>query len=126
MIPRTLIACLAAAVLATPCLARAAGDPEAGHKVFQQTCSLCHSNVKGVVKIGPPLYGVFGRKAASYPGFNYSDALKASGKTWDAATLEQWEAGARKLVPGTKMTFPGLKEPQQIADVIAYLQTLHD
>jgi cytochrome c len=102
------------------------GDPAAGQQLYQQVCSLCHSNLKDTIKIGPPLYGSFGRKAGTYPGFHYSDALKSSGKTWDVESLRVWEAGARKDIPGTKMSFPGLKTDKQINDMIAYLQTLHD
>ena len=103
-----------------------AGDPAAGEQIYHQVCSLCHSNVKDTIKIGPPLYGSFGRKAGSFPGFHYSDAVKNSGITWDVASLRVWEAGARKDIPGTKMSFPGLKTDKQINDMIAYLQTLHD
>jgi cytochrome c len=127
-----IIAGLALAVAAAPRTARAAplaGDPENGHKIFQSICALCHSNQKDTVKIGPPLYGAFGRKPGSYPNFHYSDALKAYGQTvpaWDVTNLQVWEAGARKMIPGTKMSFPGLKDPKQRDDIIAYLQTLHD
>ncbi len=128
---RLVLASLVLAAAGLPRLAMAdapalTGDPEAGKQIYQQVCSLCHSNVKDTIKIGPPLYGAFGRKAASYPGFHYSEALKNSGKTWDVESLRVWEAGARKDVPGTKMSFPGLKTDKQINDMIAYLQTLHD
>jgi cytochrome c len=103
-----------------------AGDPAAGLQIYQHVCSLCHSNVKDTIKIGPPLYGAFGRKAGTYPGFHYSEAVKNSGITWDVASLRVWEAGARKDIPGTKMSFPGLKTDKEINDMIAYLQTLHD
>jgi cytochrome c len=125
---RLTLACLAAIGLAAP-RAHAdalAGDPEAGHALYKQICSLCHSDKKGVIKIGPPLYGAFGRKAGSFPGYHYSDAVKNSGYTWDVPTLQKWEAGAAKFIPGTKMSFPGLKSDKQINDMIAYLQTLHD
>jgi cytochrome c len=121
------------AALAGPCYAAAAlneplaGDPEHGHQIYKQICSLCHSDKKGVIVIGPPLYGAYGRHAASYPGFHYSDALKTQAQwVWDVPHLLIWEAGARKMVPGTKMSFPGLKNPKDRNDIIAYLQTLHD
>jgi len=121
---------LALAVAVIPAAAMAqeplAGDPAGGEKIYHQICSLCHSNQKGVIKIGPPLYGDYGRVAGTYPGFHYSEQLKAFGRKWDVATLRIWEAGPRKYVPGTKMTFPGLKTDKQINDMIAYLQTLHD
>lgn len=104
-----------------------AGDPEHGHQIYKQICSLCHSDKKGVIVIGPPLFGAYGRHAASYPTFHYSEALKTQAQwTWDVAHLQIWEAGARKMVPGTKMSFPGLKNPKDRNDIIAYLQTLHD
>jgi cytochrome c len=117
-----------------------AGDPQAGHQTFQQICSLCHSDKKDTIKIGPPLYGAFGRQPGSYPGFHYSADLVNYGKTgntdpgntsgspikWEVANLQIWEAGARKMIHGTKMSFPGLKTDKQRNDMIAYLQTLHD
>jgi cytochrome c len=117
------------AAQAAPALAETplAGDPAHGHQIYHQICSLCHSDKPGVVVIGPPLFGAFMRQPGSYPGYHYSDALKAFGvgKNWDVATLQVWEAGARADVPGTKMSFPGLKNPKDRDDIIAYLQTLH-
>ena len=137
MSTRMLIACLAVAAMALPRIAQAAdlaGDPVAGKKTYQQICSLCHSDKKDTIKIGPPLYGAFGRQPGSYAGFKYSEDLQKYGKTgnnggpvtWQVANLQVWEAGARKMIPGTKMSFPGLKDPKQVNDIIAYLQTLHD
>jgi len=97
------------------------GDPAKGATVFKK-CLACHRigpNAKNAV--GPVLNGVVGRAAGTYPGYNYSNALKNSGLTWDEATLTKWVEGPRDLVPGTKMTFAGLKKPQDAADVIAYL-----
>jgi cytochrome c len=86
-------------------------------------CRSCHTIVQGGADMtGPNLYGVVGRKAASKPGYTYSDALKASGLTWDAATLNQWLSGPQAMVPGTKMSFPGLKDPNDRRDVIGYLK----
>ncbi len=126
---RNLLAGLAlSATIAAPALAAEplAGDPQHGLEIYKHICSLCHSNKKGVIVIGPPLYGAYGRKVASYPGYHYSEALKAKDWTWDVPHLLIWEAGARKMVPGTKMSFPGLKNPKDRQDIIAYLQTLHD
>jgi cytochrome c len=132
---------LAAVVNARPALAGAlAGDPEAGHKTYQQICSLCHSDKKDTIKIGPPLFGAYGRQPGSYPGFHYSADLVNYGKTgntdpsnttgspitWKVENLQIWEGGARKMLHGTKMSFPGLKSDKQRDDIIAYLQTLHD
>jgi cytochrome c len=99
-----------------------AQDAKAGEAVFQK-CSMCHNVGEGARnKVGPVLNGVVGRPAGSFEGFNYSEAMKASGLTWDEATLTTFLKGPRALVPGTKMTFGGLKTDPEVADVIAYLK----
>ena len=102
-----------------------AADPAAGQKVFKSQCSICHSVAKGRNIIGPSLFGVVGRKAGTEPGFSYSKANANSGLTWDEATLEKYLADPQKMVPGTKMTYAGLKNDAERADLIAYLATLH-
>ena len=89
--------------------------------VFLQ-CAACHSLEADVNKTGPSLAGLFGRKAGSVEDFNYSDANKNSGIVWDDAILRKYLPDPQKLVPGTKMAFPGLKDPKQVEDVIAYLK----
>ncbi|HEX5263405.1 MAG TPA: cytochrome c family protein [Phenylobacterium sp.] len=85
-------------------------------------CSSCHTLPEGGPNLtGPNLHGVFGRKAASLPGFAYSDTLKAAGWTWDAAHIDTWITDPKVAAPGTKMTFAGLKDPKDRTDVIAYL-----
>ncbi len=85
-------------------------------------CSTCHTLVEGGPNMtGPNLHGVIGRKAASVPGFSYSDALKASGWTWDGAHVDSWITDPKVAAPGTKMTFAGMKDPKDRTDVIAYL-----
>ncbi|HEY3950403.1 cytochrome c family protein [Phenylobacterium sp.] len=85
-------------------------------------CSTCHTVVEnGPNMTGPNLHGVFGRKAASKAEFKYSDALKATGWTWDAARLDTWITDPKVALPGTKMTFAGLKDPKDRTDVIAWL-----
>ncbi|MFT4079801.1 c-type cytochrome [Rhodomicrobium sp.] len=105
--------------------AYAAGDPVKGEQVFKQ-CKICHQ-VGPTAKpgVGPVQNNVVGAKAGSRPGFNYSDAMKNSGLTWDEATLDKYLENPKAVVPGTKMVFVGLKNPQDRADVIAYLATQH-
>lgn len=95
------------------------GDAARGAKVYQTNCTGCHAlDANGV---GPAHRGVFGRKAGSAPGFDYSPALKKAGFTWDAARLYKWLANPQGFVPGAKMPFR-LMNAQQRADVIAYLR----
>jgi len=116
------LAVIAAAILATPALA--AGDPVQGKAVFAR-CAICHNVEKdGGNGVGPNLFGIMGRKAASVDGFNYSGPMKASGIVWNDDKLSQWVAGPAKMVPGTKMAFAGITSKGQIADVVAYLNTL--
>jgi cytochrome c len=97
------------------------GDPKAGKIIFLQ-CAACHSLESDVNKQGPSLARLFGRKAGSVEDFNYSDSNKNSGIVWDETVLRKYLADPQSVVPGTKMTFPGLKDPKQIEDVIAYLK----
>jgi len=102
--------------------ARADGDAANGEKIFAK-CKACHTVEAGKNKVGPSLAGVVGRKSGMAPGFNYSDAMKNAGLTWDEATLNTYLTNPRKLVPGTKMAFPGLPQEQDRLDVIAYLKS---
>lgn len=100
-----------------------AQDAAAGEKVFV-VCRACHQvgpNAKNAV--GPVLNGLFGRKAGSVQGYNYSEANKNSGITWDEATFTEYIKDPKAKVPGTKMTFAGIKDEQKIKDLIAYLHT---
>jgi cytochrome c len=86
---------------------------------------VCHSNAKGAAhKIGPNLFGVVGRKSATAAGYMYSPAMMKAALTWDVPTLQVYLMGPQKKVPGTKMGFPGFSDPQDEADVIAYLTSL--
>ena len=102
------------------------GDVEHGKQVFGQ-CRSCHSIAKGGPNMtGPDNYAVVGRKAGTHEGFAYSDGLKASGLTWDAPTLDRWIESPRKVVPDTKMSFAGIKDPKSRVDLIAFLRTQAD
>ena len=100
-----------------------AADVDAGKTDFKK-CALCHTTEAGKNKIGPSLFGIVGRKAASVENFNYSEGMKKFDHTWDAETLDSYLADPRAIVPGTKMIFPGIKDEKERQDVIAYLETL--
>jgi cytochrome c len=101
-----------------------AADVEAGKTAFKK-CALCHATEAGKSnKIGPSLFGVVGRKAASLENFNYSEGMKKFEHAWDEQTLDLYLADPRGAVPGTKMIFPGIKDKAERDDVIAYLETL--
>ena len=110
----------AAAVVMAASPARAGdGDPAAGRLVYAQ-CQICHQIDRN--GIGPRHMGLFGRKAGTQPGYNYSLPLQNSGIVWNEKTLDQWLQGPAKMVPGTKMVFAGISDPKDRADVIAYLK----
>ena len=100
-----------------------AQDAAAGEKVFA-VCKACHQvgdTAKNVV--GPVLNGLIGRKAGSVEGYNYSEANKKSGITWDEPTFSEYIKDPKAKIPGTKMAFAGIKDEQKIKDLIAYLHT---
>ena len=119
---RAVVAGLLLAGSATPA---PAADPAAGQQIFKAQCGICHSVVAGVNGIGPTLFGVVGRSAGGVPGFQYTADHKKLGVTWDAATLDKYLANPRAMVPDTTMIYAGLKDDDQRADLIAYLETLH-
>jgi cytochrome c len=100
-----------------------AQDAAAGEKVFA-VCKACHQ-VGDTAKnaVGPVLNGLIGRKAGSVEGYNYSDANKKSGITWSEEEFTKYIQDPKGVVPGTKMAFAGIKDPQKIKDLIAYLHT---
>ena len=119
---------------AAPNLAHAAdawdgGDATAGQEIFTHghgglACAICHSNEAGKTKIGPSLFGVVGRPSGTEGGYSYSDAMKAYNHVWTPENLFTYLEAPQKVVPGTKMTFPGLPDPADRKNVIAYLATL--
>ena len=112
----------AAAPAAAVTYASLTGDAAKGEKVFAQ-CKACHVAEPGVNRVGPSLHGVVGRTAGTVAGFNYSKANKESGVTWNEDVLFTYLEAPQKFMPGTRMAFAGLKNPQDRADVIAYLKT---
>jgi cytochrome c len=117
-----------AALFVVSASANAAGDPAAGEQVFKKVCTTCHSNEPGVNKTGPSLAGVYGRKAGSSDFPRYKGMVGAD-FTWDATLLDEYLQDPKAFVIAhtqnktTAMTY-SLKDAQQRADVIAYLQTL--
>ena len=105
--------------------ALADGDAAAGATYFRGRCTSCHTADKGGAnKIGPNLFGVYGRRAGLASGYSYSSAMQASGIVWTADKLKPFLTSPRATVPGTKMTFAGISKDQDAANVIAYLATL--
>jgi cytochrome c len=103
----------------------AAGNAANGASLFNR-CAVCHSAAKGGGnRVGPNLFGVVGRQAGSFAGYSYSSAMKASGIVWSEGTLAKYLISPSTVVVGNKMTFGGLPQPQQAADVAAYLATLN-
>ncbi|MGD0333552.1 MAG: cytochrome c family protein [Xanthobacteraceae bacterium] len=117
---KTLI--VAAALFAASTAVGLAQDVEKGTNSFKK-CLPCHSiGPDAKNKIGPELNGLDGRKAGTVPGYNYSDANKNSGIVWDETTFKEYIKDPRAKIPGTKMTFPGIKNEQEINDLWAYLK----
>jgi cytochrome c len=120
MMMKTLI--VAAALFAASTAVGLAQDVEKGTNSFKK-CLPCHSiGPDAKNKIGPELNGLDGRKAGTVPGYNYSDANKNSGIVWDETTFKEYIKDPRAKIPGTKMTFPGIKNEQEINDLWAYLK----
>lgn len=103
----------------------AQGDPAAGQRVFNQ-CRACHNIDAGQPnKVGPNLHGVMGRKAAAVEGFRYSDNLKelgSNGHTWTEENLRAYLANPKAVAPRGIMAFPGIRNEQQLNDVVAYVK----
>jgi cytochrome c len=98
-------------------------DVENGRKQYVK-CKACHTlSPDGHSATGPALWGVYGRKAGTYPAYAFSEPLKAAGYEWDAAHLDPWLADPRGTIPGTKMSFIGLKDQKDRIDLIGYLAT---
>jgi len=101
------------------------GDAAAGETVFAQ-CRTCHLVEEGRNGVGPSLYGVIGRTAGTIEGFRYSDANASGDITWTPEVMFEYLEAPREFMPGTRMAFPGLRDPQDRADVIAYLDATDD
>jgi cytochrome c len=105
-------------------LALADGDAVHGKMIFKK-CGQCHIIERPENKTGPSLMGIVGRPAASFPGYVYSAAMTAKGAEgwiWTEDNIAAYLLDPKGLIPGVAMNFAGLKKPQDIADVIAYLK----
>jgi len=103
-------------------LASFTGDPAKGATDYL-ACKTCHAIEAGVNKIGPSLHKVVGRKAGTVAGFSYSPANANNEIVWTPEKLFQFLEGPQRIMPGTKMGYAGMSDPQERANVIAYLQT---
>lgn len=104
----------------------AAADPAAGEKAFNK-CKSCHTVAKGGKNgVGPNLWGIVGNHNAHMDGFAYSDAIKNLGITWDYDHLNQFLTSPKGYAPGTKMTFAGIKKPEERAALIRWLRDQAD
>ena len=100
----------------------AKADPAAGEKLFRQ-CASCHK-IDGTNATGPHLDGVVGRPVASVAGFSYDDALKSLGGDWSPDRINEFITNPKAYAPGTKMTYAGMKKPEDRANLISYLASL--
>lgn len=118
-----IIRILAGAALVAACSGSAfAQDVEAGQKSFNK-CRPCHQVGEGAKNIvGPVLNGLFGRKSGTIEGYNYSDANKNSGITWDETVFAEYIKDPKAKIPGTKMVFAGIKNEKEIGDLTAFLK----
>lgn len=115
---------MAAAVLVLAATAAQAGDAGQGKVVFQR-CAICHKAEKdGGNGLGPNLFGIVGRKAGTVAGFPYSAAMKNSGITWTGDKITAYVTHPAQVVPGNRMAFAGIGNPQMVSDLVAYLATL--
>lgn len=105
-------------------LASLTGDAGAGEGAFR-VCAACHSVEPGETRIGPSLHGVVGRDVGSIEGFRYSPANQAFEGSWTPENLFEYLENPRAFMPGTSMSFAGMRDPQDRADLIAYLETLN-
>ena len=100
-----------------------AQDAAAGEQVFRRLCSPCHDvGPEAKVKLGPPLNGIDGRKAGTFAGYNYSEANKSSGITWNEGDFPTYIRAPMQAMPGTRMAFVGLKNDKDITDLWSYLK----
>lgn len=109
-------------LMAVSLAAQAAGDAGRGADSFDANCAECHSIARTLKnKKGPSLFGIVGRAAGQVAGYEYSDALKASGIVWTADNLDAYSKAPKLRVPGGKMKFDGIADAAERADLLAFL-----
>jgi cytochrome c len=118
---RTTLTILSGVVCATLAIAASAKDADRGRDAFEKRCTGCHALDK--IKVGPPLRGVYGRKAGKDPQFTYSDAVKNTSVTWDESTLDRWLTDTESVIADNDMAFR-LNDPADRANIVAYLRQL--
>lgn len=102
-------------------------DATAGEEFFMRKCSSCHDEYKSDTHgKGPNLWNVMGRKAGSSPGFDYSDAMRQSGHTWNYATLNYYLTNTKRAVPGRIMNFKGIRKDKNRAKLLLFLRSMND
>jgi len=90
---------------------------------FRKWCLPCHdAGADAKIKLGPPLNGLDGRAAGTLAGFNYSDAVKNSGITWNEASFKEYIANPMQRIPGTRMAFAGVRDAKEVEDLWTYLK----
>ncbi len=114
----------ASALLLAATFAQAQGDAAQGKALFTAQCGFCHSPEAGKHLMGPSLHTVFGRAAATAPGFAYSAALQNAKLQWDDANLDKWLENPAALLPGNMMMFAGQADAQNREHLIAYLKSV--
>lgn len=114
---------IAIAIFAISTTVYAEENLEKGKKYFKK-CKACHSIEEGKKKLGPSLFGIVGREAGSVEGFRYSKPMAAADFIWNEETLTGFLKNPKKYMKGTKMSFPGVRKEADMANLLAYLNTL--
>ena len=112
-------------VSASAAMAQDGGDSAHGEELFKTYCTACHNTMKGatpdIYGVVLPLHGIVGREAAQTKGFFYSKAMRESGVVWTEEYLDQYLEDPKKMLPGIRMDFLGMENPQDRLDLIAYI-----
>jgi cytochrome c len=123
MAATTLVVGLVGGLPAPTLAASPVGDAQRGAQLYMR-CAACHALSRN--SVGPRHCGLFGRRAGTLPGFDYSRPMKQSGITWDEKTLDHFLAAPTKVVPDTDMTYAGVPDRRERHDLIAYLKQAQD